>query len=139
MERLCKVAARIVWRLARAAGNSRAGNAEPSGQEPDASQASDERQAQAVRLKEGGPAANCMCHRPNAGSVRIAKQTTSAENEGGGLCRGESPPDAKGQSAAVTEGLTIWYRERHRDRIELAPEYGALYERCRAELLGGAS
>lgn len=34
-------------------------------------------------------------------------------------------------------GMARWYRERHRDRIELYPEYGALYERCRAELRKG--
>jgi len=32
--------------------------------------------------------------------------------------------------------MTRWYRERHADRTRLYPDYKALYERCRAELLG---
>ena len=34
------------------------------------------------------------------------------------------------------EGSTLYYRSRHLDRCKLWPEYAALYERCRAELLG---
>lgn len=33
------------------------------------------------------------------------------------------------------DGLCAWYRERHRDRMELYPEYISLYEDCRTVLL----
>jgi hypothetical protein len=35
------------------------------------------------------------------------------------------------------EGMTLYYRMRHRDRIEMYEDYLALYDRCRAELLSG--
>lgn len=35
------------------------------------------------------------------------------------------------------EGCTVWYRDRHADRMKLYTDYAALYERCRAELLVG--
>lgn len=34
------------------------------------------------------------------------------------------------------DGSTLYYRSRHEDRCKWWPEYAALYERCRAELLG---
>lgn len=37
------------------------------------------------------------------------------------------------------EGLCIYYRARHRDRLEFYPDYLALHERCLAELLGRGS
>jgi hypothetical protein len=32
------------------------------------------------------------------------------------------------------QGLTRWYRERHRDRLENFPTYRDLYHRCQAEM-----
>lgn len=37
------------------------------------------------------------------------------------------------------EGLCLYYRARHRDRLEMYEDYIALYERCRAELLAAVS
>ena len=35
------------------------------------------------------------------------------------------------------DGMTRWYRERHKDRCRLYPEYAALYARCYAAIMEG--
>lgn len=48
---------------------------------------------------------------------------------------------ARGVDSALLrgEGMTTWYRERHRARCELYPEYAALYARCYAAIMKGRS
>lgn len=67
-------------------------------------------------------------------SQRLVNARACVANLAEEFCPHQSA-DAVDNAMLRGSGLTIWHRQRHRDRIELHPEYGALYERCRAELV----